>query len=145
MAIEEPAFDIVETDHEIEVRQYAPMIVAEAILEGDMQTASNAGFRVIADYIFGNNYSAHNADSALLQKIAMTAPVTVMPADDNMQIEMTAPVTIAAHGGLGQSMSSAKRWRFTLYCRGAMKCRSCLNRTIKRSPCGKCLPRAKQS
>ena len=111
MAIEEPAFDIVETDHEIEVRQYAPMIVAEAILEGDMQTASNAGFRVIADYIFGNNYSAHNADSALLQKIAMTAPVTVMPADDNMQIEMTAPVTIAAQGGLGQSMASAKRWR----------------------------------
>ena len=110
MAIEEPAIDIVETDHEIEVRQYAPMIVAEAILEGDMQTASNAGFRVIADYIFGNNYSAHSAGSALSQKIAMTAPVTVMPADDNMQIVMTAPVTIAAQGGLGQSMASAKRW-----------------------------------
>ena len=111
MAIEEPTFDIVETDHEIEIRHYAPMLVAEATLEGGLQTASNAGFRVIADYIFGNNRSAHDADSALSQKIAMTAPVTVIPADDTMQIEMTAPVTIAAQGEPAQSMASAKRWR----------------------------------
>ena len=110
MAIEEPAFDIVETDHEIEVRQYAPMIVAEAILEGDMHTASNAGFRVIADYIFGNNRSAHDADSALSQKIAMTAPVTVIPADDNLPIEVTTPAPATYHG-LVQSIMSARRWR----------------------------------
>ena len=121
MAIEEPAFTIVETDHEIEIRHYAPMIVAEATLEGDLQTASNAGFRVIADYIFGNNHAAHDADRAMSQKIAMTAPVTVMPTDDSMHREMTAPVTLAAQGGPAQggpaqgdpgwSMTAAKRWR----------------------------------
>ena len=31
------------------------MIIAEVFVDGDMEQASGKGFRLIADYIFGNN------------------------------------------------------------------------------------------
>jgi hypothetical protein len=93
MAIEEPAFKVVSKSGSFEVRQYAPMMVAETLVEGDMDEASNRGFRRIADYIFGNNQSAQGGNAA---KIAMTAPVTVEPQSE--KIAMTAPVTISAAG-----------------------------------------------
>ena len=57
MAIEEPAFELLEKAENIEIRQYRPVIVAETFVDGDMGSASNEGFRLIADYIFGNNLS----------------------------------------------------------------------------------------
>ena len=53
MAIEEPSFKVISKTGSFEVRQYAPMLVAETVVEGDMDEASNRGFRRIADYIFG--------------------------------------------------------------------------------------------
>ncbi len=91
MAIEEPKYTVLSNDGSIEVRHYAPLLVAEVLVEGDMDEASNKGFRLIADYIFGNNQSADNAASS---KIAMTAPVTVAP--QSSKVSMTAPVTIQA-------------------------------------------------
>ena len=76
MAIEEPAYKVVATAGDYEVRHYAPMMVAQVLVDGDMDAASSKGFRLIADYIFGNNQSAQTASSA---KIAMTAPVTAEP------------------------------------------------------------------
>ena len=76
MAIEEPAYKVVSTAGDYEVRHYAPMMVAQVLVDGDMDAASSKGFRLIADYIFGNNQSAQTASSA---KIAMTAPVTAEP------------------------------------------------------------------
>ena len=73
MAIEEPKFETVQREAKFEVRQYAPFIVAETWVEGDMDTASNRGFKRIADFIFGNNTTAQGAQSA---KVAMTVPVT---------------------------------------------------------------------
>ena len=52
----------------IQVRDYAPMTVAEAEVSGERKEAINKGFRIIADYTFGNN--------APRQNVAMTAPVT---------------------------------------------------------------------
>ena len=43
--------------------------MAEVLVEGDMDSASNKGFRLIAGYIFGGNDRN--------QKIAMTTPVTM--------------------------------------------------------------------
>ncbi len=91
MAIEEPKYTVLSNDGSIEVRHYAPLLVAEVLVEGNMDEASNKGFRLIADYIFGNNQSADNAASS---KIAMTAPVTVAP--QSSKVSMTAPVTIQA-------------------------------------------------
>lgn len=105
MAIEEPSYDILETDGAFEIRRYAPMLVAETFVEGDMDEASNQGFRRIADFIFGNNQRP-----GLDQKstIAMTAPVTVEP--QSSKIAMTAPVTVEPQSAEAH-LGSAKRWR----------------------------------
>jgi SOUL heme-binding protein len=58
-----------------EIRDYAPVIVAESRVAGTREAAINRDFRVIADDIFGNNAPAPPA-SETGEKIAMTAPVT---------------------------------------------------------------------
>jgi effector-binding domain-containing protein len=80
--VEQPKYTVLESQGEIEIRQYAPMIVAEVEVRGERMKALNQGFRLIADYIFGNNLSS--------KKVAMTAPVTQEPGET---INMTSPVT----------------------------------------------------
>ena len=104
MAIEEPAYKVVSTAGDYEVRHYAPMMVAQVLVDGDMDAASSKGFRLIADYIFGNNQSAQTASSA---KIAMTAPVTAVP--QSSKIAMTAPVT-AEPQTAELDMQTANKW-----------------------------------
>lgn len=79
MAIEEPKYKVTNSDGSFEIRQYAPILIAETLVEGDMDEASSKGFRLIADFIFGNNQIA---DASTGEKIAMTAPVTVEPHND---------------------------------------------------------------
>ena len=73
MAIEEPRFTVITEEKPFEIRVYEPMIIAEVQVSGDRDSATNQGFRLIADYIFGNNEGTNQAS----QKIAMTAPVTI--------------------------------------------------------------------
>ena len=100
MAIEEPKYEVRTSQAPFELRHYAPTLIAQTIVEGDMDAASNKGFRLIADYIFGNNLAAGSEQAA---KIAMTAPVAVEP--QSSKIAMTAPVTIEPQLG------SAQQWR----------------------------------
>ena len=111
MAIEEPAFEKLEQFESIEIRQYRPFIVAETFVEGDMSSASNAGFRLIADYIFGNNLSTRTAANQASEKIAMTAPVLMEPAAKPEKIAMTAPVSMEPQGDSAGGMMNSKRWR----------------------------------
>jgi SOUL heme-binding protein len=85
--VEEPRFTLVEKSGAFELRDYPPLLVAEATVKGERTVAINEGFRVIADYIFGNNIAA--------EKVAMTAPVTQQ---SNKTVAMTAPVTQQAAG-----------------------------------------------
>ena len=101
MATEEPKFELLLKEDSFEVRRYAPQIIAEATVDGDMDSASNRGFRLIADYIFGNNQKAN---------IAMTAPVVVEPERISEKIAMTAPVSAEPQNEEG-SMAGAMRWR----------------------------------
>ena len=64
-----------------EVREYPGHVVAEITLPGGFHETMYAGFRKVADYIFGNNSPE--------QKIAMTAPVIH---EKSETIPMTAPV-----------------------------------------------------
>lgn len=80
--VETPEYEIFNSDKNIEIRDYAKMIVAETEVSGERDVAIRRGFRIIADYIFGNNLSA--------KKVAMTAPVTQQASE---KIAMTAPVT----------------------------------------------------
>lgn len=100
MATEEPKYEVLTSQAPFELRHYAPTLIAQTIVEGDMDAASNKGFRLIADFIFGNNLAVGSEQAA---KIAMTAPVTVEP--QSSKIAMTAPVTIEPQSG------SAQQWR----------------------------------
>ncbi len=108
MAIEEPKYELVSEDGAFQVRRYPSVLIAETYVDGDMDEASNKGFRLIADFIFGNN-TAPNAAVRGSKKIAMTAPVTVEPV--SQKIEMTAPVTIEPVQVSSEKMSTANRWR----------------------------------
>ena len=79
---EQPKYAVVSVKNDIEVRDYAPMIVAEVETTGEREEAITKGFNILADYIFGNNKSS--------SKVAMTAPVTQQ---ESRKIAMTAPVT----------------------------------------------------
>jgi len=79
--VELAKYDVVKTAGKIEIRDYAPMIVAEVEVGGERKEAINQGFRMIADFIFGNNAPA--------KKVAMTTPVIQQKSE---QIAMTAPV-----------------------------------------------------
>ena len=81
--VETPKYVVEATYGAIEVRRYEPRIVAEVAVTGTGKDASSAGFRVLADYIFGNNESQ--------AEIAMTAPVD-RSASASESIAMTAPV-----------------------------------------------------
>ena len=105
MAIEEPKYDVIQTDGSFEIRKYAPILIAETFVDGDMDEASSKGFRLIADFIFGNNQVT---DSNASSKIAMTAPVTAEPV--SKKIAMTAPVT-AEPQSFESNMQAAKKWR----------------------------------
>ena len=73
LAVEEPSFELIEKSGDIDIREYRAMIVAQTMVDGDMNTAGNRGFRLIAAFIFGDNLSG-SADGKG-EKIAMTAPV----------------------------------------------------------------------
>lgn len=70
-AIEEPAFEIVKTYENFEIRKYAPYHVAETEVGGDFEEVGDEAFNILAGYIFGGN--------AANTKIEMTAPVNMTP------------------------------------------------------------------
>jgi len=90
-AIEEPDYTVLRSFGPVELRQYAPYMVAEVVLKAGSQEAGSQAFPILAGYIFGKNKGQ--------TKFEMTAPVTqtVVP----VKMEMTAPVTqsVAAEGG----------------------------------------------
>lgn len=90
MAIEEPPFTVESKNEIYEIRNYQKILVAETEIDAAFDKAGNKAFKILADYIFGNNKSK--------SKIAMTAPVTQQAASE--KIAMTAPVSqIKSSGG----------------------------------------------
>ena len=88
--VNEPKYKVIESNRKIEIREYGPLLVAQVMIEGNRKEAISKGFRILADYIFGNNASH--------QKISMTAPVTQQQGE---KIAMTAPVIQQASGQSG--------------------------------------------
>ena len=81
--VEVPSYKVVNTANNIEVRQYSPMIIAEVQIKGQREDAIGDGFRLLADYIFGNNITHKN--------IAMTAPVQQQKIDNTWRISFIMP------------------------------------------------------
>jgi effector-binding domain-containing protein len=65
--VPEPPYTLLKKEGLIEIRLYSSFLMAEVEVKGNRQEAIQAGFRILADYIFGKNEGQ--------QKIAMTAPV----------------------------------------------------------------------
>ena len=85
MAVDEPEFNSTFKDDNLEIREYAPKILVQVSVLGDFNEATSKGFKLLADFIFGNNISIDGSS-----KIDMTAPVVVEPVSEI--INMTAPV-----------------------------------------------------
>lgn len=83
MSYETPKFRIVDRFGELEIRAYEPYIVAETTVDGDLESAGNDGFRILASYIFGGNRGR--------RKLAMTAPVTQETVGDKQVIRFMMP------------------------------------------------------
>jgi hypothetical protein len=88
-AIEEPDYVVTKTMDRVELRQYAPYVVAEVVLAATAEDAGSQAFPILAGYIFGKNKGE--------KKLAMTAPVTQTAAP--LRMDMTAPVTQDAVAG----------------------------------------------
>lgn len=82
MAVEEASYVLISKDKAFEIREYAPHVVAETLVEGNMQNVSNKAFMKLFRYISGSNVSR--------SKVAMTAPVSQQATGE--KIPMTAPV-----------------------------------------------------
>jgi hypothetical protein len=83
-AIEEPRFTPErQLSDDVEIRAYAPYVVAEVRVQATAEEAGNEAFPILAGYIFGGNQGE--------RKLAMTAPVT--QAAEPVKLAMTAPVT----------------------------------------------------
>lgn len=94
MAIEQPSYQVCETERNFEIRAYGPYITAEVVMEGrDFNEAATRGFSPLARFIFGDNIAN--------RKIGMTAPVTAQLQSE--KIAMTAPVTVSLNDQSGNS------------------------------------------
>jgi hypothetical protein len=69
-------------DGAFEIRDYAPHVVAETLVEGSLEEAGNKAFDRLFHYISGGNRAR--------AKVAMTAPVSQQSKGE--KIAMTAPV-----------------------------------------------------
>ena len=93
--VEKPDYKVIQSEQNIEIRQYEPMIIAEVEVDGKREDAIRDGFRLIADYIFGNNTVEQNismtAPVQQKEKIAMTSPVQQQLAGKSWQISFVMP------------------------------------------------------
>jgi hypothetical protein len=89
--VKRPKYDVISSVDNLEIRQYESMIVAEVEVQGERDAAIRKGFRLLADYIFGNN--------TVQKDIEMTAPVQQQK---NQKIAMTVPVQQQFFGDVWQ-------------------------------------------
>lgn len=106
-SIEEPAYTVLEQKDGYEIRKYAPYILAETTVTGDYDNATRSGFRIIADYIFGNNTKK--------ESISMTTPVLESGASGKSEaIAMTVPVLETKGGDTERKIAFVLPSKYTL-------------------------------
>ncbi len=89
VAVEKADYRVAEVHGDLEIRLYAPQILAETTVDSDFDGAGNQAFQRLFNYISGANRTR--------SKIAMTAPVSQEAAPQ--KIAMTAPVVQEGSNG----------------------------------------------
>ena len=87
--VEHAEYKVIKKMHGYEIREYPAHIVAQTTVRGKYEEALNAGFMIVAGYIFGGNTKR--------QAIAMTSPVTEQEKISE-KISMTSPVLATTKG-----------------------------------------------
>lgn len=90
--LDEPTYTLVERGDGFELRRYDPFMVAETEVEGAFTASGTPAFRVLLDYIKGNNQGGRN--------LPMMAPVNQQAAD------------AAAAGNPADATGGSGRWRY---------------------------------
>lgn len=85
---EQQEYRVVQAHGDVELREYAPCVVADVVVSGSPEQAASAAFRPLFEYISGANRGA--------EPLAMTAPVIQQPTSE--RLAMTAPVIQEASG-----------------------------------------------
>ena len=98
MAIEEAAYTVTARDGAFEMRDYAPHVVAETLVEGTLEEAGNKAFNRLFGYISGGNRSR--------EKVAMTAPVSQRPQGEKIADD-GAGGAAARPGAVGRELHDA--------------------------------------
>ena len=88
MAIETPKYTIIKEVDSFQIREYTEYVTAEVEVEGVFEEVGSKAFRLLFDYISGNNSKN--------QKVEMTAPVEQKTQGE--KISMTAPVEQKTQG-----------------------------------------------
>lgn len=98
MAAEEAEYTVIRKADPFEVRAYEPHIIAETLVEGDLEDAGGKAFRRLFKYISGENSARQEiamtspvGQAAPSQKIAMTSPVGQMQVDDRWAVSFMMP------------------------------------------------------
>lgn len=86
----EPSYIVLREENGYEVREYAKYIVAECEVDGEYRESLYGGFRILFDYIDGNNRKR--------ERIDMSEPVTAEQSQKFEKIPMTAPVILKERG-----------------------------------------------
>ena len=85
---EQQEYRVIKVRGVVELREYAPWVVADVVASGSAEQAGSAAFRPLFEYISGANRGA--------EPLAMTAPVIQQPTSE--RLAMTAPVTQTPSG-----------------------------------------------
>lgn len=105
MSVEEMPQETLIEDGSFELRRVKTHIVAETVVEADMEDAGDRAFRRLFDYISGENESQ--------AEISMTTPVT-QEQEGGEKISMTAPVLQEREGGSSYRVAFVMPEKWTL-------------------------------
>jgi SOUL heme-binding protein len=81
--VEQAKYKVLSKYGAFEIREYEPHIVAKVSVEGEREYAINTGFKMIADYIFGNNKENIKVD--------MTTPVMQQQNSEKWNVQFVMP------------------------------------------------------
>lgn len=101
-AIEQAKYTVLDQQGDFELRDYQPQVLAEVVVEADVEEAGNKAFRKLFRYISGKNRTQAKIDmtapvsqEARGEKIAMTAPVSQVPAEEGWAVSFMMPSSYA--------------------------------------------------
>jgi effector-binding domain-containing protein len=100
MAVEEADYEVIRKTNAFEIRDYAPHIVAETVVAGNLEDAGSVAFKILFGYISGDNRSRQDVEMTApvsqqvnREKINMTAPVGQQPIGDKWVVSFMMPAS----------------------------------------------------